>query len=142
MTASRVVTRARLVVVRSLATVVPQVERGLDGRVGVLGASRVLGVVAGRPPVGIHVVHRSVSPRESDRGCRVWPSPPRDGGRTDSWIPRGKTCAGSGSRWVERGFRAAVASRPGAGIQQSEKPRATPTTAARWPLVRPRRGAR
>ena len=47
-----------LVVVGALAAVVPQVERRLDGGVGVLGAARVLGVVAGRAPVGIHVVHR------------------------------------------------------------------------------------
>src|SRR6478752_5507372 len=61
---SVVVMRRRLVVVRALAAVVPQVERGLDGRADVLLAARVVGVVLGGSPFGVHVVHRSALSRE------------------------------------------------------------------------------
>jgi hypothetical protein len=44
-----------LVVVRALAAVVPQVERGLHG----LGVQRALGVVLCRTPLGVHLVHGS-----------------------------------------------------------------------------------
>src|SRR6476661_2418789 len=60
------VMRGRLVVVGALAAVVPQVERGLDGLV----AAGVLGLVAGRTPVGVHVVHGQNSSFTSI-GCRV-----------------------------------------------------------------------
>ena len=53
--------RSMLVVVRSLAAVVPQVERGLHG----LGALRALGVVLGRTPLGVHLVHGAVSSMKS-----------------------------------------------------------------------------
>jgi hypothetical protein len=48
---------AMLVVVRALPAVVSQVKRRLDG----LAAAGAVGVVLGRSPLGVHVVHRAVS---------------------------------------------------------------------------------
>src|SRR5690606_19227717 len=50
-----------LVVGGSLGAVVSQVKRRLQGLVDVLHAARVVGVVRGGAPVGIHVVLRSHS---------------------------------------------------------------------------------
>src|SRR4249919_3066017 len=68
-----------LVVVGALAAVVPQVERGLDGRADVLVAARVLGMVARRAPVRVHVVHLSVSCVSCLIRVGWWPRTPRDG---------------------------------------------------------------
>ena len=69
------------------------------GRPGVLVAARVLRVVAGRAPVGIHVVHRScllVSGSDRDESVMAEDAPRR--GRSDSWIARGMEPGCCGSR--------------------------------------------
>src|SRR4051794_13910762 len=64
-----------LVVVRPLAAVVPKVERRLHGGADVLVAAGVLGVVARRAPVGVHVVHRVASlPCAPGGGVRAVPT--------------------------------------------------------------------
>src|SRR4051812_39523059 len=94
-----------LVVVGELAAVVPQVERGLQRCADVLVAARVLGVMAGRAPVGIHVVHRVVLLVRCDLDVRaglctfLGPKDAPRRGRSDSWITRGVDLLLSGSRW-------------------------------------------
>src|SRR3978361_589244 len=84
---------------RAFPAVAPEVERGLDG----LGARRVLGVVPGGAPLGIHLVHvallgSAAERRGVRRRCCGWAvstrrwavSTPAD--RTDGWSP-------GSSRW-------------------------------------------
>src|SRR6478735_1439974 len=135
------VTGGRLVVVGAFAPVVPQVERGLDGLVAV----RVLGLVVGRPPVGIHVVHRNCAPQDGLVLTRM------DGGAASpggGWRPSPRIAWRPGRSSTWRGADHAGFEEPAAGLllpilrRLSAARPATPITAARWPCVRPRRGSR
>src|SRR5690349_19361986 len=100
-----VVTGRRLVVVGALAAVVPQVERGLDRLV----AARVLGLVAGRTPVGVHVVHG-----KTPRRMWIWSDVVRVDRSTSRRVAEpahpvvGRTTVESGARIADRAWRGPV----------------------------------